>query len=80
MKRLGVLVVLLTLAAGLFFAAVRVFQMPARSDVAIFYVVRVWFLPLPLPLGLLKTPHFWALVLAIGGIFVGTKAVTALRR
>ena len=79
MKRLMMFVALSGVAVALSWAALRVLQIPPRSDVVIFYIVRVGIIPLPLPVGLFTMPHFWAIVIALAAMFFAVRALAILR-
>lgn len=80
MKKFAKFAVLLALCAALLAVGYHIFQIRPDSDVVIFRIVRIWFLPLPLPLGLFTSPHFWGVVVMLLGVAVGASAVKALGR
>jgi hypothetical protein len=79
MKKWAVMFALLGLSAGIAFGAYWVWQLPSRSDVMLFRVVMVGFIPIPIPIGFLTSPHFWGGLLFILSGFVAWMGVTRLR-
>ena len=57
-----------------------VFRRPHHSDVMLFRVVWVGLLPIPIPLGLFATPHFWGGLIVAAGLVVTTVSLRSLRK
>lgn len=79
MNRFLVVVLFFGLAVGVGFLAANVWGMPHKSNVAIFRVVMIGFIPIPLPVGFLTSPHFWAgLLFLLSGVlaWAGFKRMT----
>jgi hypothetical protein len=71
MKKVAVMVLLLGVAAGLGFLGAYVWELPHASNVVVFRIVMIGFIPLPIPIGFLSSPHFW------GGVLFLLAGVTA---
>lgn len=50
------------------FGGVKIFGMPHESDIALFYIFRIGFIPIPIPVALLTSPHFWGGVICFLGL------------
>jgi hypothetical protein len=58
MKRFIIMVVFIVIAVGIAILAYNVWTMPHKSNVAIFRIIMIGFIPLPIPIGLFSSPHF----------------------
>ena len=76
MKKITATVVLVGIAVGVGFLAYKVWGMPHDSNVVIFRLLMIGFIPIPIPIGFLTSPHFWGglLFLLAGAIaFAGAR-------
>jgi len=69
MRRLRGLIVA-AVGAACMVGGYKVFEVTPASNVVLFVVVRFRLIPVPLPIGFMKTPHFWAGVLVLLGCFL----------
>ena len=72
MRSVAWIAVVLCIAAGIVFAGVKVWQIPSDEEFALFYIVSIGCVPVPIPLGIFTMPKFW------GGVLVVLGAVTAV--
>lgn len=56
--------------AVLIYVGIRIFCLPHRSTVILFYMLRVGAIPIPIPIGIFKSPHFWGILICIVGFLV----------
>jgi hypothetical protein len=65
-------VALVALGALALWGGIRVFQMPNQSDLSVVFIVRLAFLPIPIPTGFFKSTYFWGGALCLLGAVLGT--------
>jgi hypothetical protein len=72
-KKIAAMVVLVGVAVGVGLLAYKVWGMPHDSNVAIFRIVMIGFIPIPIPVGFLTSPHFWGgLLFLLSGVIAFT--------
>ena len=59
MKKVAATLALLAVAFAVGFAARHVWAMPDHSDVTVFRIIMIGFIPIPIPIGFFTSPHFW---------------------
>jgi hypothetical protein len=79
MKKFFHAVALLALSALVGIGADYIWQIPHNSDIAIFYMLKIGFIPIPVPVGLFTSPHFWGGLLYVLAGIIALLAVGRLR-
>lgn len=70
MKRVLAFLGLLVVGGLIIWGGVAIFNMPHRSNVAMFYIIWVSFIPIPIPIALFTSPHFWGGLVCLLGLGV----------
>lgn len=71
MKKYVVMLTFLGIATGTALLAHTVWGLPHKSNVAVFRIITVGFIPLPLPIGIFTSPHLG------GGLLYGVAFILA---
>ena len=70
MKRVLAFLALLGVGGLIIWGGVTIFNIPHESSVAVFYILWVGFIPIPIPIALFTSPHFWGGLVCLLGLGV----------